>query len=178
MKWQIRNERAEDAAAIEKLVIATFGAGRFAKTAYRLREGVMPIAELSFVAVDDNDGTLLGSVQFCNIDIGGTPSLLLGPLAVQPELRGKGIGITLMRRGIEEARALGHESVILVGDEPYYAKVGFSRLPPRRLIMPGPVDPTRLLGLSLKPGALLNLSGEVRRAHIDIPVSAQATPLP
>lgn len=178
MKWLIRNERAEDAPEIEKLVIASFGAGRFAKTAYRLREGVMPVPELSFVAMDENDGTLLGSVQFSNIDIGGTPSLLLGPLAVQPELRGKGIGISLMRKGIEEARARGHESVILVGDEPYYAKVGFARMPPGRLVLPGPVDPARVLGLSLKPGALLNLAGPVRRAHIDIPVSAQATALP
>jgi predicted N-acetyltransferase YhbS len=178
MKWLIRNERAEDAPEIEKLVIASFGAGRFAKTAYRLREGVMPVPELSFVAMDENDGTLLGAVQFSNVDIGGTPSLLLGPLAVQPDLRGKGIGVSLMRKGIEEARALGHESVILVGDEPYYAKVGFARMPPGRLVMPGPVDPARVLGLSLKPGALLNLSGPVRRAHIDIPVSAQATALP
>lgn len=176
--WQIRNERAEDAEEIEKLVIACFGAGRFAKTAYRLREGVRPVDGLSFVATDEKTGALLGSVRFSNIDIGGTPSLLLGPLAVQPELRGKGIGISLMQKGIEEARASGHESMILVGDESYYAKVGFARLPPGRLRMPGPVDPARLLGLSLKPGAVLNLSGEVRRAHIDIPVSAQATPLP
>ena len=178
MKWQIRNERADDADAIERLVIASFGAGRFAKTAYRLREGIMPVAGLSFVATDAETGALLGSVQFTAIDIGGTPSLLLGPLAVQPELRGQGIGIALMTKGIEAARAQGHESVILVGDEPYYAKVGFARLPPGRLKMPGPVDPARLLGLSLKPGALLNLFGEVRRAHIDVPVSAQATALP
>jgi predicted N-acetyltransferase YhbS len=69
-----------------------------------------------------------------------------------------------MQRGIDEARARGHESVILVGDEPYYAKVGFARLPPGRLKMPGPIDPARLLGLSLKAGALLSLSGDVRRA--------------
>jgi len=173
MQWQIRKERAEDAEAIEQLVIASFGAGRFAKTAYRLREGVAPVAGLSFVATDPETGALLGSVQFTAIDIGGTPSLLLGPLAVQPELRGKGIGISLMSWGIEEARAQGHESVILVGDEPYYAKVGFARLPPGRLKMPGPVDPARLLGLSLKPGALLNLAGEVRRTHPDAAASAR-----
>ena len=161
--WQIRNERAEDAEEIERLVIASFGAGRFAKTAYRLREGVDPIPGLSFVATDNDGVKLLGSVCFTQIDIGGTPSLLLGPLAVQPELRGIGIGISLMKKGIEVARAFGHQSVILVGDAPYYAKVGFTQIPPERLQMPGPVDPSRLLGLSLQPGALEKLSGEVRR---------------
>jgi predicted N-acetyltransferase YhbS len=162
--WRIRSEKADDAAEVEGLVIATFGAGRFAKTAYRLREGAEPVPYLSFVATSESDDALLGSVRFWNIAIGGTPSLLLGPLAVSPELRGKGIGIALMQRGIDEARARGHESVILVGDEPYYAKVGFARLPPGRLKMPGPIDPARLLGLSLKAGALLSLSGDVRRA--------------
>ena len=176
--WQIRNEKAEDAGDIEELVIACFGSGRFAKTAYRLREGVKPVPGLSFVATENESADLLGSVRFSNIDIGGTPCLLLGPLAVRPELRGKGIGISLMQKGIEEARAQGHESVFLVGDEPYYAKVGFAQIPPGQVLLPGPVDPARLLGLSLKPGALANISGEVRRAQIDIAVSAQATPLP
>jgi len=69
-----------------------------------------------------------------------------------------------MQRGIDEARAQGHESVILVGDQPYYSKVGFTRLPPGRFIMPGPIDPLRLLGISIKPGALEKLSGDVQRA--------------
>ena len=175
--WQIRNEEARDASDIEELVIATFGAGRFAKTAYRLREGVKPVPELCFVAIDNESNALLGSVQFSNIDIGGTPSLLLGPLAVRPELRGKGIGISLMQKGIEEARRRGHATVILVGDEPYYSKVGFAQVPPGQIRLPGPVDPKRLLGLALKPGAFARISGEAKRAQIDNPVSAPATPL-
>ena len=82
-----------------------------------------------------------------------------------------------MQRGIEEARALGFATMILVGDEPYYARVGFARLAPGRVRMPGPVDPERLLGLALKAGGLDGLSGTVKRARIDAPVSAQATAL-
>jgi len=163
--WTIRPEQAEDADSIEKLVIASFGAGRFAKTAQRLREGSRPVDGLNFVATTQTDEALLGSVRFWPLDIGGSPSLLLGPLAVQPALRGKGIGIVLMQWGLDEARARGHQSVILVGDEPYYAKVGFARLPPGRFRLPGPVDPARLLGLSLKPGALLLQSGDVKRGR-------------
>ena len=174
--WTIRHEQKDDAAAVERLVDLGFGPGRLAKTAYRLREGVAPDERLSFVAEDDTH-TLLGSVRFWPVRIGQTACLLLGPLAVEPKLRGRGIGIGLMQRGIEEAKGLDYEAMVLVGDEPYYAKVGFTRLPPGRVRFPGPVDANRVLGLALKPNALVSLMGDVTRARIDQPVSAQATKL-
>lgn len=175
--WDIRKERDGDEPAIEALVDIGFGPGRFAKTAYRLREGVLPDARLSFVAAAREGGALLGSVRFWPVSIGTRLSLLLGPLAVEPRLRGQGIGIGLMQHGIAEAKRYDYESVILVGDEPYYARVGFAKLPPGRLVFPGPVDPNRLLALALKANAFVSLSGEVKRARIDSPVSAQATAL-
>jgi predicted N-acetyltransferase YhbS len=175
--WKIRAEREGDEAGVDRLVDQGFGPGRFAKTAYRLREGVLPDTRLSFVAQDSQTNALLGSVRFWPVRIGESLSLLLGPLAVEPKLRGQGIGISLMQMGIEEAKKLGYEAVVLVGDEPYYAKVGFARLAPARVRFPGPVDPGRVLGLALKPNALVSLSGEVARARIDQPVSAQAVRL-
>jgi predicted N-acetyltransferase YhbS len=168
--WQVRLETPQDASAIEALNAEGFGPGRFAKSAYRLREGVNPVAGLSFVAVED--GVLRGSVRFWPIKVGGHEELLLGPLAVQGNQRGRGIGIGLMQAGIEAAQKGPWRGILLIGDEPYYAKVGFSRLPPGRVKFPGPVDQSRILGLSLKAGELLNLSGEVRRAQIDQPVCA------
>jgi predicted N-acetyltransferase YhbS len=165
--WQIRPERPEDAPLVEALNEASFGPGRFAKSAYRLREGVEPVAGLSFVAIED--GELRGSIRFWPVSIGMEKSLLLGPLAVQSDQRGRGIGIALMKRGIEEARAQGHASIILVGDEPYYVRVGFARIAPGKVRFPGPVDQARVLGQSLKPNVMLTLAGEVRRAHIDHP---------
>jgi predicted N-acetyltransferase YhbS len=173
--WTIRPEKPEDAPLVERLNETAFGPGRFAKSAYRLREGVSQVAELAFVAIQDGD--LRGSVRFWPIAIGSQRALMLGPLAVQSDQRGRGIGVALMERALEEARLGGHEVVILVGDEPYYARVGFSKLPPGRIRFPGPVDPSRVLGLSLKPGMLLNLSGEVRRARIDDPVCADSAGL-
>lgn len=175
--WQIRAERDSDGASVERLVDLGFGPGRYAKTAYRLREGVAPDGRLSFVSEDSETRVLMGSVRFWPVRIGDTLSLLLGPLAVEPQLRGRGIGIGLMQHGIAEARKLGYEAVILVGDEPYYAKVGFARLPSGRIRFPGPVDPQRVLGLALKANALVSLSGEIRRARIDYPVSAPAAKL-
>jgi predicted N-acetyltransferase YhbS len=175
--WEIRAERASDEAAVERLVDAGFGPGRFAKTAYRLREGVAPDSRLSFVAEDPKTRGLLGAVRFWPVIVGRSPALLLGPLAVDPNLRGRGIGIALMQRGIQEARALGYESVVLVGDEPYYAKAGFTKLKAGQIRFPGPVDGNRLLGLALKDGALETLCGDLQRARIDSAVSAQATKL-
>ena len=173
--WQIRLEAPGDAALIEALNADSFGPGRFAKSAYRLREGVAPIAALSFVAVEKTPGggdVLRGSVRFWPVRVSGHDELLLGPLAVQSDQRGRGIGIALMQAGIAAAQAGPWRAILLVGDEPYYAKVGFSRLPPGRVKFPGPVDQNRILGLSLKAGELLTLSGAVRRAQIDEPVCA------
>jgi len=174
-RWTIRSERPEDAPLVGALNQSAFGPGRFAKSAYRLREGVSQVGELSFVAVED--GKLRGSVRFWPVLIGGRPALMLGPLAVESDQRGRGIGVALMERGIEEARAKGHEAAILIGDEPYYARVGFARLKQGRVNFPGPVDPSRILGLALKPGAALELTGDVRRARIDHPICADGAAL-
>ena len=163
--WQIRPETEADAPIIEALNAASFGPGRFAKSAYRLREGVAPVTGLGFVAAAD--GGLLGSVRFWPIRVGGHEELLLGPLAVRGDQRGKGIGIALMQAGIAKAKAGPWRGILLVGDEPYYARVGFSRLPPGRVRLPGPVDQNRILGLSLKEGEMLSLTGQIRRARID-----------
>jgi predicted N-acetyltransferase YhbS len=168
--WQVRQELPQDARLIEALNAESFGPGRFAKSAYRLREGVHPVAALSFVAVEND--ILRGSVRFWPVTVGGHEELLLGPLAVQSDQRGRGIGIALMQAGIAAAQQGPWRGILLVGDEPYYTRVGFARLPPGRIRFPGPVDQNRILGLSLKAGELLNLSGEVRRARIDEPVCA------
>src|SRR5665213_218141 len=173
--WEIRRERAEDQPRIEALTEAGFGPGRYAKSAYRLREGVDAVADLGFVAVEN--GTLRGSVRFWPIKVDGDDVLLLGPLAVDSTQRGRGIGISLMQAGIAAARESGWRAILLVGDAPYYARVGFVTLQPRRVRFPGPVDASRLLGLALAPGALEKLSGPIRRARIDDPVCADGAPL-
>jgi predicted N-acetyltransferase YhbS len=173
-EWTIRPERPEDAPLVDALNERAFGPGRFAKSAYRLREGVDPVQTLSFVAVEE--GQLHGSVRFWPIMIGTDPALMLGPLAVEADLRGKGIGLALMEKGIAAARAEGHSAVILIGDEPYYARVGFSKLPPGRVQFPGPVDVSRILGLSLQPTAV-SLNGPIRRAKLDHAICAEGAAL-
>ena len=173
--WTIRPERAQDAPLVEALNQIVFGPGRFAKSAYRLREGVSQLHELAFVAVED--GKLRGSVRFWPVVIGDRSGLMLGPLAVEADQRGRGIGVALMQTGLEKARASGHTLVILVGDAPYYARVGFTKLPEGSIRFPGPVDASRILGLSLKPGSLLNAAGDVCRAGLDHPVCADGARL-
>jgi len=153
-------ETAEDAAAIERLHERTFGPGRYAKTAYRLREQVAHRLDVSFTA---RIGTLLvGSVRLSPVRIGETKALLLGPLTVEPAFRERGVGQALIERALKEAKAKGHRLVILVGDEPYYGKCGFKRIPPGRAAMPGPVDPARLLVAELVEKAFDGVSGPVR----------------
>jgi predicted N-acetyltransferase YhbS len=156
----IMPETRDDALAIERLHERTFGPGRMAKTAYRLREGAPHRADLSFTA---RIGTLLvGSVQLTPILVGQAKALLLGPLTVEPPFRERGIGQMLVDRALAQAKAAGHRLVILVGDEPYYAKSGFKRLPRRQVTMPGPVDPARLLVCELVEGAATDIAGPIR----------------
>jgi predicted N-acetyltransferase YhbS len=153
-------ESKDDAEAVARLHERTFGPGRYAKTAYRLREQVAHSIDLSFTA---RIGTLLvGSVWLTPIRIGETKALLLGPLTVEPAFRERGIGQALIARALKEAAAKGHGLVILVGDEPYYGKSGFKPIPPGRLTMPGPVDPARLLVAELADGAFAGVCGRVR----------------
>jgi predicted N-acetyltransferase YhbS len=153
-------ETKGDAEAIERLHERTFGPGRYAKTAYRLREQVSHRLDLSFIA---RIGTLLvGSVRLSSVRIGETKALLLGPLTVEPAFRERGVGQALTARALKDAAAKGERLVILVGDEPYYGKSGFKRIPPGRVVMPGPVDPARLLVAELMPGAFAGVSGRVR----------------
>jgi len=153
-------ESKDDAEAIERLHERTFGPGRYAKTAYRLREQVPHSVDLSFTA---RIGTLLvGSVWLSPIRIGEHKALLLGPLTVEPAFRERGIGQALIARALKEAAAQGHRLVLLVGDEPYYGKTGFHRVPSGRIVMPGPVDPARVLIAELADGAFDGVSGRVR----------------
>jgi len=153
-------ETAKDAQAIERLHERTFGPGRFVLSAYRLREHVDHLLDLSFTA---RIGTLLvGSVRQLPVCIGDTPALLLGPLTVEPPFRKRGVGRALLERALEEAKTKGHRLVLLVGDEAYYGRIGFKVVPKGRAIMPGPVDYNRLLVAELVDAAFEGVSGAIR----------------
>jgi predicted N-acetyltransferase YhbS len=153
-------EIANDAQAIERLHARTFGPGRFVLSAYRIREHVDHLLDLSFTA---RIGTLLvGSVRQLPICVGDTQALLLGPLTVEPPFRSRGVGRALLDRALNDAKAGGHRLVLLVGDEPYYSRVGFKAVPKGRATMPGPVDYSRLLVAELVDGAFTEVSGAIR----------------
>jgi predicted N-acetyltransferase YhbS len=153
-------EQPDDGPAIERLYERTFGPGRFARTAYRLREEIEHRRELSFTA---RIGTLMvGSSRLTPIRIGKATALLLGPLTIEPPFRGRGIGRGLIEASLEAAKKAGAKLVLLVGDEPYYGRMGFKRVPRGKVTLPGPVDADRILVAELAPGAFDGVSGPVR----------------
>jgi predicted N-acetyltransferase YhbS len=160
LSLSILPEKPNDADAIERLHERTFGPGRFVLSAYRIREHVDHLLDLSFTA---RIGTLLvGSVRQLPICIGDTPALMLGPLTVEPPFRKRGVGRALLDHALADAKKAGHRLVVLVGDEPYYSRVGFKAAPKGRVIMPGPVDYSRLLVAELVEGAFEGVSGTIR----------------
>lgn len=161
LSLNIQPETPDDDPAIEKLSERTFGPGRFARSAYRLREGIEHRRELSYTA---RIGTLLvGSVRLTPVKIGGAKALLLGPLTVEPPFRSRGVGRALMEASMKAAKDSGARLVLLVGDEPYYGRLGFRKVEHGRVILPGPVDPERVLIAELIPGSFEGVSGAVRR---------------
>ncbi|GAB4530634.1 MAG: N-acetyltransferase [Roseibium sp.] len=141
--WVIRPEEASDTTAIEDLQAEAFGPGRFARTAFRVRENVPHRADLSFVGLAGHE--VAGSIRLTPIRIGEVSALLLGPLTVSPHFKNRGLGKELMRTALDAAEAAGDRIVLLVGDAPYYGPFGFSQVPHGRITLPGPVDPSRLL---------------------------------
>jgi predicted N-acetyltransferase YhbS len=155
----IRPETPADADAIERLHERAFGPGRFARTAFRLREGSQHTYPLSFTALV---GTLLvGSSRLTPILAGNVEALLLGPLTVEPAFMNRGIGAALMERGLEAARETNNTLILLIGDEKYYGRFGFKKIQHGQLTLPGPTDPSRLLAIELVEGALAEAKGAV-----------------
>jgi predicted N-acetyltransferase YhbS len=160
----IRPASPDDSAEIAALHERAMGPGRFARTAYRVREGAAR-AFSPFCRVCLIDGRLVAAVRFTEATIGGREgALLLGPLAVDPDFANRGYGRGLVAAALADARAAGIALAVLVGDEPYYARLGFRRVPHGRIVLPGPVDPDRLLAAELAPGALAAFSGRLTAA--------------
>jgi predicted N-acetyltransferase YhbS len=153
-------ERPEHADAVERLILAAFGPGRFAKAAERLREGRKPLLDLSLVAWDA--GGVVGCVRQWGVRIGPTPAILLGPFAVEPSYRSQGLGAALIDGACAAAADAGHALIVLVGDPPYFGPLGFVAAP--RVAMPGPVDPRRVLVRPLRVGAGVDIAGAVAAA--------------
>lgn len=153
---ELRQETPEDRWEVEALLDLCFAPGRTALSSYRLRDGVAPMAELCLVAVDDYN-IIGGAIRYWPVRVGAQSALLLGPVAVHPTRQGEGLGAFLIQDSLERAWALGHERVLLVGDAPYYARLGFAAL--SGVEMPPPTNPARILGV----GDWAGVTGSVTR---------------
>jgi predicted N-acetyltransferase YhbS len=154
---------SHDLAAINALQARVFGPGRFARSAYRVREGKGLMSR--FCRVADRNGQLIASLRITDISIGELfGAALLGPLAVDPDFHGQGYGRKLVAEALDDMKAAGVALVVLVGDEPYYGRFGFKPALPGSIAFPGPVNPARILAAELVPGALARYRGLITAA--------------
>lgn len=173
-EYLIKPEPAVLAGAVERLYDEVFGPARFHKASYLFREGVEPVRELSWIALEGD--RLVGAIRYWPILVGetGHSALLLGPLAIAQDRAGKGIGRALMFKTLDLAAQLGHDLVLLVGDVDYYKRFGFVPATPHGFVMPGESRPDRLQVAPLKDNVLGRIAGEVRHLHTGLPAIAVA----
>jgi predicted N-acetyltransferase YhbS len=157
---RLQPERPEDSRRVDAIIEHAFGPGRLVKTAERLREHNAPLLDLSQVAWVGDEA--VGCCRMWPVRIGDTPAVLLGPFAVEDAWRSRGLGAQLIEAACAAAARAQRGVIILVGDEPYFRKLGFEQVPVGAAVMPGPVNPRRLLWRALRPGALEGVRGEVR----------------
>lgn len=167
----IRDEIESDVPAREALLDRCLGERRTLKSSERLREGRLPAQGLALAA--ERDGALIATLRLWHVEADGRPALLLGPLAVSPELQGEGLGKAMMREAIWRAACRGHGAILLVGDAPYYERFGFSPELMADLAMPGPVERERFLGLELREGALAGARGVLRATGALVPAEGR-----
>ncbi len=177
---RIQQEGAADEALREALLDRAFGPGRHLKTSARMRAGRLPAEGLALVARDVDTGAIVGSVRLWSVVLGdgiegdAREALMLGPIGVDRQAQGQGVGSKLMRHVLAEAAFRGHAAVILVGDPEYYERFGFDGRLVAELRLPGPVEQRRFLGLELKPGALAGAAGIVKPTGRPIPANSAA----
>ncbi|ULB08936.1 N-acetyltransferase [Cereibacter azotoformans] len=159
--YRLEQERDADWWEVEALYDLCFAPGRTALSSYRLRDGVPTVADLCAL-LRDADGTLAAAIRYWPVKVADKPVLLLGPVAVHPTRQGEGLGALLITETLAEARKLGWERVMLVGDAPYYRRFGFRKL--ERVEMPPPTNPERVLGMPLVTGAWEGVEGPVTKA--------------
>jgi predicted N-acetyltransferase YhbS len=162
--FRILPETADDSFEVEMLYDLAFAPGRGALSSYQLRQGIDPVAELAFIVRDEFD-SVAGAIRYWPVRIGaaGAPALLLGPLAIHPTRQGEGLGAALMIHSLDRARELGWTRVVLIGDEPYYRRFGFTCAETAGLDFPKPVNLKRLLAKELVEDSMQGISGMVRR---------------
>lgn len=154
---------AVEPALVEQLLDAAFGDDRHARTAYRIRTGMDWLPALSFAALDDED-YLAGTIQLWPVALTdgegrAHPMVMVGPVAVMPALQSTGYGKALMSAAIGAVDSMATAESpalpqVMIGDEPYYGRWGFSALHTGGWRCPGPWDPARLLARSANPAVL------------------------
>jgi predicted N-acetyltransferase YhbS len=169
--FDIEYQRPGDGPIVERLLDLCFEPQRRLRPTYRLRDGFTPVDGLSFVALDN--GWPIGTLRFWPIMIGdaidgASPALLLGPLAVHPDVRNRGGATRLVQRGLDEARRHGHGIVVAVGEFAFLARFGFYHAGMAGLVMPLPVADARFLVCEITAGALTGVAGTIGPARVPV----------
>ncbi len=160
MPFIITKQSSLDVKNIQLLIENAFGIDRHKRIVYQFRKSIAHLPDLCFIA--NHQDKLVGSIEFWPVKLPNQQIIpLLGPLAVDSDWHGKGVGRALVKYGIDAVKAQGFNALIIVGDPIYYAPFGFNIDVVDRLKLPGDVTPLTFMGVEFKAQSLANLSGNI-----------------
>ena len=150
--WLARPEASDDLRAIREVNLAAFPTATEADMVDALRASRAWVEGLSTVA-QDAEGTVVAHALLTRCHVDGAPALALAPCAVLPAVQRQGAGSAAIRAGLESARAMGENLVLVLGHAEYYPRFGFAPASGFAIRPPFEVPDEAMMALSLDPRA-------------------------
>jgi predicted N-acetyltransferase YhbS len=166
MNLKIRQEQVADYEFTENVVKLAFANAEHSdkkehELVSRIRKSSSFIPELSLVATNKDNGSILGHILLSRIKISIAESLALAPVSVLPEYQNKGVGGLLITAALNAAKELGYNSVVVLGHPEYYPKFGFKKASRWGIKAPFEVPDEAFMAIELRDRALSGISGVV-----------------
>lgn len=135
---------------------------------HRLRQDEDYIPELSRIAV--KDGKVIGCIMYskaCIVDETKTHDIItFGPLCVEPEWQGYGVGELLLRETMELAANRGYKGIVIFGEPDYYPRIGFKTCDHFAITTADGKNFDAFMGFELANGSMKGIQGKFYESKV------------
>lgn len=149
--WSTRPETGADIGAIHTINAAAFDTEAEADLVHALRADAQAWIEGLSILTQTDHGRVVGHALFTRCHVDGAPALALAPCAVLPAFQRTGAGAAAIHTGLEKARHMGENLVLVLGHADYYPRFGFTPASGFGVRAPFEVPDEAMMALALDP---------------------------